>query len=296
MIQRSDEADRFIDHDDVDWDSVVAVTYQIDQSIRYDYDFPITDLAHRLVITPRDMHGDQRRISHSLTVTPDARSRSKRDGFGNEIVDFAVARVEHGISFTLQSEVVRDRRLGTHIEAYVPQRSATLGVRRLVRLDEALVEAGADLRSRYPRLDERAEAIVRYVHREMIYTKSVTDIFTTASVAFQMRRGVCQDYAHIAVALACAAGVSARYVSGHLLGEGATHAWVEFLIPRGDGSAQVMPFDPTVGRATDWRYIVVAVGRDYEDVAPSSGVFTGAPTGRLGQLQAVRLTSITLAA
>jgi transglutaminase-like putative cysteine protease len=295
MIERSDEAAGFIDHDEVDWDTVVAVTYQIDQSIRYDYDLPITNLAHRLVITPRDMHGDQRRISHSLTVSPDARSHATRDAFGNEIVDFAVARIEHSISFTLQSEVVRDRSFGPHIEPHM-RRSAALGVRRLVRLDEALEDAGADIRARYPRLAERAEAIVRYVHREMIYTKSVTDIFTTASVAFQMRRGVCQDYAHIAVALARAAGVSARYVSGHLLGEGATHAWVEFLIPRGDGSATVLSFDPTVGRATDWRYVVVAVGRDYEDVAPSSGVFTGAPTGRLGQLQAVRLTSITLSA
>ncbi len=285
----------FIDHAAVDWSVVEAVTYRIDQSIRYDYELPITNLAHRLVITPRDRHGDQRRVSQRLSVSPHTIARTKRDAFGNEVADFAVARVEHSISFTLQSDVVRERSAGEHIETGTRRHLALDGARRLIRVDEALADAAADLRARYPRLSDRAEAIVRFVHDEMIYTKSVTDIFTTASVAFQMRRGVCQDYAHIAVALARSSGLMARYVSGHLLGEGATHAWVEFLIPRRDGGTQVLSFDPTTGRPTNWRYVVVAVGRDYEDVAPSSGVFTGAPTGKLGQVQSVRLTSLTLA-
>lgn len=287
----------FIDHESLDWNAVVAVTYDVEQSICYEYASPIRNLKHRLVVVPRDVHGDQRRLSQLLSVTPDARVTADRDAFGNEIVDFAVARVERSISFALHSRVVRDSRLGPHqVDPVLLDDPALQGIRRLIRVDDALAEAGAGIRALYPRLDERAEAVVRFVHREMIYTKSVTDIFTTASVAFRMRRGVCQDYAHVTIAIARACGLTARYVSGHLLGEGATHAWVEFLLPRSNGEVHVAAFDPTTGRAPNWRYLVVAVGRDYDDVAPSSGVFTGAPTGRLGALQAVRITGVTLAA
>jgi transglutaminase-like putative cysteine protease len=90
--------------------------------------------------------------------------------------------------------------------------------------------------------------------------------------------------------------VAARYVSGHCIGEGATHAWVEFLVPQADGRARVLSFDPTTGRPTDWRYVVVAVGRDFEDVTPTSGVFVGEPTGLVGSSQTVRITNVTLAA
>jgi len=287
----------FIDHRGLDFNAVVALTYDVEQSFCYEYASPIRDLRHRLVVVPRDEHGDQRRISRQLSVTPDARARSDRDAFGNDIVDFAVSHVEHSIRFSLNSRVVRDRRFGPHrVDPAQLADPALRGIRRLIRLDAALRDAGEGIRSLYPRPAECAEAIVRFVHREMIYTKAVTDIFTTASVAFSMRRGVCQDYAHVTIALARACGLTARYVSGHLLGEGATHAWVEFLIPHPGGDVHVAAFDPTTGRATDWRYVVVAVGRDYEDVAPSSGVFTGAPTGRLGAQQTVRIVAVTFAA
>jgi transglutaminase-like putative cysteine protease len=289
--------EQYIDHDALDWNSVVAVTYDVEQSISYEYDSPIRDLRHRLVVVPRDLHGDQRRLSQRLSVTPQARARADRDPFGNDVVDFAVSHVERSISFALRSQVIRDSRLGPHRVDPAQLRDLALGgVRRLIRVDEELADAAAAIRALYPGAAERAEAIVRFVHREMIYTKAVTDIFTTASVAFRMRRGVCQDYAHVTIAIAHACGLTARYVSGHLLGEGATHAWIEFLLPLPDGEVAVAAFDPTIGRAIDWRYLVVAVGRDYDDVAPSSGVFTGEPTGRLGALQAVRVSAVTLAA
>jgi transglutaminase-like putative cysteine protease len=288
---------RFVDHETIDWAGVVAVQYHIEQAIRYEYPAPIRDLRHRLVISPRVRHGDQRRVSHDLAVFPDVPSRLGPDSFGNEIVALNVPYVAESIAFVLHSTVVRDARLGPHLLAASAIADRALrGRRRLIRLDATLADAAADLRSRHASPRDLAEAIVRFVHREMIYTKAVTDIFTTASVAFRMRRGVCQDYAHVAIALARACGLAARYVSGHLLGEGATHAWVEFLIPVGRDAAEVLSFDPTTGRHTDWRYLVVAVGRDYEDVAPTSGVFTGEAPGRFGAQQAVRITSVTRAA
>jgi transglutaminase-like putative cysteine protease len=76
------------------------------------------------------------------------------------------------------------------------------------------------------------------------------------------------------------AGLPARYVSGHLLGQGGTHAWVEVIVPDGD-HAVAIPFDPCHDRRGDNRYVTVATGRDYADVAPTSGSYIGAPGGRL---------------
>jgi transglutaminase-like putative cysteine protease len=76
--------------------------------------------------------------------------------------------------------------------------------------------------------------------------------------------------------------IPARYVSGHLLGQGAPHAWVEALpVEAGTGSASVIACDPTHHRRADRDYIVVATGRDFADVTSTSGVFTGAALGKL---------------
>jgi transglutaminase-like putative cysteine protease len=82
------------------------------------------------------------------------------------------------------------------------------------------------------------------------------------------------------LALCHLVGLPARYVSGHLLGQGGTHAWVEVLVP-GDGAAVAIPFDPCHGRRADAGYVTVATGRDYADVAPTSGTYVGSSSGRL---------------
>jgi transglutaminase-like putative cysteine protease len=285
-------------HDAVDWSTVVAASYRIDCSIRYDYASPISRLRHKLVISPRAAHGNQRRISNDLFISPDAPSESFHDAFGNDVVSLDVPHVERSIAFVLTSQVTRDARLGRHL--VLAESSGGLSraclQRRLIRPDEALYAIGSDLRARHRDPEELAHAISDIVYREMIYTKGVTDVFTTGAVAFSMRRGVCQDYAHIAIALSRVCGLPARYVSGHLIGEGATHAWVEFLVPAGRERALVVSLDPTNGCATNLRYIVVAIGRDYDDVAPTSGVFIGDAPGSIDSRQSVRVTGVTFAA
>jgi transglutaminase-like putative cysteine protease len=285
-------------HEPLDWSRIVAATFRIDQSIRYDYASPISRLRHKLVISPRSRHGNQRRISHDLCVSPNAPAQSYADAFGNDVVSLDVPHVERSIAFTLTSHVMRDARLGEHVifAASSVHFAASGAGRRLIRPDEGLQDIAADLRARHPDPQELAHAIADFVYAEMIYTKGVTDVFTTGAVAFSMRRGVCQDYAHIAIGLSRACGLPARYVSGHLLGEGATHAWVEFLVPAGRERVRVLSLDPTNGCATNLRYIVVAVGRDYDDVAPTSGVFVGNAPGSVDSRQSVRVTDVTLAA
>ncbi|MDB5069533.1 MAG: transglutaminase protein, partial [Candidatus Eremiobacteraeota bacterium] len=91
----------------------------------------------------------------------------------------------------------------------------------------------------------------------------------------------CQDYAHVMIALCRLCGIPARYVSGHLLGEGGTHAWLEVIEPApGTGTARVAGYDPTHDRRTTLNYVFVAAGRDYADVAPTSGQFSAPYIGR----------------
>jgi transglutaminase-like putative cysteine protease len=89
----------------------------------------------------------------------------------------------------------------------------------------------------------------------------------------------------------------ARYVSGHLLDEGNTHAWVEVLVPSSDRPAEAiaLAFDPTHGGETNLHYLTVAVGRDYYDVAPTSGAFQAPYHGQLIANKRVRPISLEYA-
>jgi transglutaminase-like putative cysteine protease len=92
------------------------------------------------------------------------------------------------------------------------------------------------------------------------------------------------------IAICRTAGLPARYVSGHLLGEGGSHAWVEVFLPV-EGGLGTFAFDPTNKRQPHLGYVTVAVGRDYQDVSPTSGSFT-APYG--GQLSCSKRAGLTL--
>jgi transglutaminase-like putative cysteine protease len=86
--------------------------------------------------------------------------------------------------------------------------------------------------------------------------------------------------AHLMLALCHLVGLPARYVSGHLIGQGGTHAWVEVVVPQA-GDAVAVPFDPCHGRRAGSSYVTIATGRDYSDVAPTSGSYVGTSSSRL---------------
>src|ERR1019366_7671892 len=109
----------------------------------------------------------------------------------------------------------------------------------------------------------------------MGYRADVTGVKTTAAAALALGQGVCQDYAHVMLSLCRLLGIPARYVSGHLVGEGGTHAWVEVLVaapavPGLPAAAAVVALDPTHDREVGENYLTIAIGRDYSDVAPTS--------------------------
>jgi transglutaminase-like putative cysteine protease len=123
----------------------------------------------------------------------------------------------------------------------------------------------------------------------------VTGYSTPAAMALHLGTGVCQDYAHILLALLRLLNVPARYVSGHLIGEGAPHAWVEAFIERDAGAVEVIGFDPTHARRTRLDYLTVAVGRDFADVSPTSGTYSGPALGRLAATKQAEVVEVDVA-
>jgi transglutaminase-like putative cysteine protease len=132
---------------------------------------------------------------------------------------------------------------------------------------------------------EAGDLIIGWVRSQLEYVAGTTQVWTSAVEAWSGGRGVCQDFAHLALALARAMGIPARYCSGYLhpdseagIGvtiEGESHAWVELWTGDWQG------FDPTSGDPIGEGHVLVARGRDYSDVSPIKGVLSGAPTSRL---------------
>jgi transglutaminase-like putative cysteine protease len=132
---------------------------------------------------------------------------------------------------------------------------------------------------------EAAVRAVAMVREHLEYASGITSVSTTASEAWDHRRGVCQDFTHVTVSLLRSLGIPARYVSGYLhtaeeaVGQtvvGESHAWVEFW----DGGWSAV--DPTNDRAVDSSHVVVARGRDYADVPPLKGIYAGGSSESLG--------------
>lgn len=126
--------------------------------------------------------------------------------------------------------------------------------------------------------------LLHQIYQDMVYVQGVTDIHTTAEEALAGREGVCQDYAHIMIALCRMAGIPSRYVVGMMQGEGCSHAWVEVCA---DGAWHGM--DPTNDRVTDDSYIKISHGRDYQDCIVNRGTFLG--NGTQTQTVCVRVDS-----
>jgi transglutaminase-like putative cysteine protease len=285
-----------IDDDEIDWQNVARTTVLIHQTFRYDYPGPIASLRQRLMVVPPDYHDDQRLVTHKLRVSGcNVDTERSYDTFGNVVLDLTLERVEREVEFT--TWIVVEREAGA--DGGLRSEPLSLDARfsapsRLTRPDAALSAAAQELEATGATGLELAELVNERTHDQLRYEWGVTTIATTAAEAWAGGAGVCQDYAHCMLALARLCGLSARYVSGHVLGEGGTHAWVEILVPHPErpGYVSAIPFDPTHVRRAGLRYVTVAVGRDYGDVAPASGTYEGPYEGVLTTGKRAAVTSI----
>ena len=271
-----------LDHRGLDLESADRVTYVLQQTFRYDYEAPVQALRQRLVVVPPARHGSQHRRGHRLEVTgASARRRVRRDSRGNVVTLLHADRVERTVEFRLVAVVERVRDDGpAALPAAALHQPGLLRPTRLTAADDRLRELAAGVMASTDTPVERAARICGLVHSAISYEYGVTSVQTTAAQALAAGRGVCQDSAHVMLALCHLVALPARYVSGHLIGQGGTHAWVEVIVPRADHAAAVA-FDPCNGRRAGSGYLTVATGRDYADVAPTSGSYTGTSRSRL---------------
>lgn len=288
-----------VDISSVNWTAANRALYLVTQQFRYEYPEPIRDLHHRLVVIPPERFGDQRRLRHKVSVAPDeVRLENRLDRFGNVVVDAVAPRVSSAIKFAVKVAVERraaePNRLpdGWLADGYLLEPS------RLTAADDRLRREADELAASTPWGLELAGRINDWVHQAMKYGLGATGVRTTAAEALAHGVGVCQDYAHVMLAICRACGLPSRYVSGHLLGQGGTHAWVEVVLPTNDGTGDAIawPFDPTQASRGGLGYVTIAVGSDYLDVAPTSGTYLSSLMGRLVTRKRVTLTQLEYAA
>jgi transglutaminase-like putative cysteine protease len=279
--------------------------YSIRHLTRFDYSGPVSESVMEVRMRPRT-EGHQRCFQFKLDVSPRARVFLYRDYLGNTIHHFnvpgrhlrlgilaeAVVEVDEQVALPScigagawsELDVLADA--GEFSEFLEPSRFAhpTAGLVGLSR------EIGAERRMDPLSLIRDLNA---RIHRAFVYEPEFTSVDSLIEEALAARRGVCQDFAHIMIALLRQLRIPVRYVSGYLCPregrkdrslDGASHAWVEAWLP----GLNWVGFDPTNDLMAGERHVRTAVGRDYADVPPTRGVFKGAATSALSV--AVRVT------
>ncbi len=281
----------------------IKAVLSIEHQVTYSYDSPVSTVRTLMRPAPPLHYGRQRRLDIRWHIEPPADSRHYTDAFGNLVWELEHARVEKTIACLVQMRVETTTPYVTEdIPAFhglgVDDSDCTVEPPEFTRLthlvdgSEALLGLAGHLRDRGASPVELTETILNQVHAHLRYESGRTHVGTTASEAYAIASGVCQDYAHVMLALCRLAGLPARYVSGYLPGEGQMHAWVEVLLPVGaDGTPLWVAYDPTHQRRCDERYVSVAVGRDYQDIAPTSGYYSGEAKNTLDAWVSVVLES-----
>jgi transglutaminase-like putative cysteine protease len=237
------------------------------------YELPIAETHMEVRVRPRTGAG-QIVERFGLAVEPRSPVRSYRDGFGNHVHYFNHVPPHGRVAVVAESVVSTGAGLPDLEDREFPE--DFLQFRGPV-LDTPDVRALAG-RFQDGDVEERLAALVRHINREFEYQPATTTIYTAVDEVLRRRTGVCQDFAHLFIAIARCMGLPARYVSGYIhsgvghVGEGASHAWAEVMVP-GVGWVGYDPTNPV--RALE-QHLRVAVGRDYQDVAPTRGTYLGA--------------------
>jgi transglutaminase-like putative cysteine protease len=266
--------------------------YKIRHHTRYRYTAPVGESVMEVRMQPRS-DDRQHCFSFELKVTPQARVNTYQDYLDNHIHFFDIPR-RHG-QLVLRAEslvgLASPDELPEMLEmesweildilASAPEYWDSIAESHFVRFTPLLMGLTEEMsldRHRDPlSLLHHINTGIYYAFR---YVPDSTTVDSPIDVALESRSGVCQDYAHIMLALVRRMGIPCRYVSGYLFtrrenndqsADDASHAWVEAYLP----DLGWLGFDPTNNLIAGERHIRVAVGRDYADVPPTRGIFKG---------------------
>ncbi|NJN45943.1 MAG: transglutaminase family protein [Candidatus Competibacteraceae bacterium] len=273
--------------------------YLITHRTVYDYSNAVALCHNEALLLPRRLPW-QRCTDSRLEIRPKpAMLRERHDFFGNRVLYFAVQDIHQCLEVSVKTRVrLKTRPLAATdfnksweevIQALWQDPDPEIIEARQFVLDSPFISrnsaladyARASFSAQRPLLEAMSD-LNRRINQEFTYDPHFTTLATPLSEVLENRRGVCQDFAHLAIGCLRSMGLAARYISGYLetqpppgqprlVGADASHAWLAVYLP-GLGWAE---FDPTNGCMSGEQHITLAWGRDYSDVAPLKGVMSG---------------------
>jgi transglutaminase-like putative cysteine protease len=275
------------------------MTYQITHRTLYEYAAPVSVSQHVTRLEPRGSH-TQACETFALKIYPEPTLRmSRSDYFGNRLCFFTIQEIHNRLEITTRSRVT--------VTAHdLPAADSTPPWEHVVNLfrdpvspevvepyqyvfDSSQIRASFELAdyglasfSPHTPVLVGAADLTRRIFKDFKFDPRATTVATPLERVWETRRGVCQDFAHLAIACLRSLGLPARYVSGYLrtrppegqtrlVGADASHAWFKVFCP-GIGWVD---FDPTNNVQPREEHIIVAYGRDFDDVSPVAGILTG---------------------
>lgn len=272
--------------------------YRVKHKTLYQYSIPVSLCHNEAHLVPRSFWFQQCK-ENALEINPrPAVCKQRQDFFGNQVTYFAVQEPHTSLEVTASSEVEVD--LPTYNldnplswtdarDKIARERAPDLLEARQFTLDSPFIATRPELfdyvRPSFPDgrpLVQAVRELNERIHKEYAYDPNFTTIATPLADVLHHRRGVCQDFAHLAIGCLRSLGLAARYVSGYLesvpppgqprlVGGDASHAWASVYVP----DVGWIDFDPTNNHMPTNAHITVAWGRDYSDVTPLKGVILG---------------------
>ncbi|PUA29375.1 MAG: transglutaminase [Cellvibrio sp. 79] len=274
--------------------------YRIRHTTRYQYSLPVSHCYNLAYVLPRTT--ERQKVEHTeIKLSPAVSSQAQhQDYFGNRFLQFAIEKDHSELDVTIISDI-NIKETGGNINldfgtpcAYVKyllknnKDWETICAREFM-LDSPMVQQHPDLADYASSSfsDDRpflsaVMDLTQRIYKDFTYDPQFSDVATPLADVLKHKRGVCQDFAHLAIGCLRSLGYPARYVSGYLetlpppgekklIGADATHAWFAVYSP-GEGWYE---FDPTNNTLTSAQHITTAWGRDYSDVTPLKGVIFG---------------------
>ena len=263
----------------------------VEHNTTFSYSAPVYETTTEMRLQPVNSTADRQRCDRfSVSVEPPAPIFNYTDYYGNTVHYFNLLRSHQQL--TIKATSVVETGVAT---AFTPADDILLRdlllETKYIRCNQAVFDFAAPLRSE--RVDIFAERVGRKIYETFTYETGVTGVHSTSTEVMELGRGVCQDFAHIMLAVLRCHGVPARYVSGYLYGgpgseehPRASHAWCEVY---GGSELGWLGFDPThEALFVNDSYIKIGAGRDYGDVSLVRGTYKGNATETLKAVVQVR--------
>lgn len=265
--------------------------YLVQHTTTYTYTEPVPVCHNLAKLAPRNTPGQVCR-EFRLSIQPEPTFRLRRqDYFGNEVDCFSIEEVHDRLQVTAESIVdVSPPKLSPRPESPpwdkldIRRPSIVIFTLRSPRIVPS-EEMRAFARPSFPpgrRVFDAVRDLTSRIHEEFTFDPLATTVHTRPEELLTLRRGVCQDFAHLAIGCLRSLGLPARYVSGYvstlpppgqprLMGADASHAWISAYC----GPLGWVDFDPTNDKVVSDSHITIGWGRDYGDACPIQGVFIG---------------------